>query len=194
MRSEPVKSVDRTRRATGAIILVFTMLSALGGWLALPPGYLSIPEFRRFVGLAPATPGPSHATPSAGNSNSGTTASPVVQGKPEARPPDEGNSAQLPYIGGVWRSSSRFAHTYIFAQTGNSFEIYQDDPKAGHVKIGSGRVMKNGVTATVRTIKEQRLAMVSLQLSADGQTLEGSFSGTAPQEKDFALKLSRASN
>jgi hypothetical protein len=169
------------------------MLSALAAWLSLPPGYLSIPEFRRFVGLPPAVSGPSNAASSSEGGASRATISPIVDARPESRPTGEGDLAPLPYISGLWRSSSRFGHTYIITQTGNSFEIYQDDPEAGHVKIGSGRVMKDRVTATVRTIKERRLAMVSLQLSADGQTLEGSFSGTAPQEKDFALKLWRVS-
>lgn len=192
----PGASQNQNSTSRWSLAVVLTLLGVIAAWLNLPPGYLAMPEFRRIVGLAPAIAGgedqaktkPSRPEPPSRTVTPSSTPH-NVSGSGERggeRPANE-----LPYVGGFWRSHSRFGFTYIFTQSGSHFDIYQDDPVLGQVKIGSGAVTGSGVDATLQTIKEKRWVELKLQLSADGKTLEGTFSGSAQQEKNFPLTLSR---
>ena len=142
-------------------LLVLTILSVLAAWLALPPVYLSWPSFCRWSGFC----------------------------KPVVNEPSPSPVESVPYVGGIWRSGA--GHVYIFVQTDTAFEIHQDAPNGAQVKIGSGTVTREGISATIKTLKEKRLAELSLRFSDDQNTLKGSFSGIHQSEKGFDLTLTR---
>jgi hypothetical protein len=166
--------------------IALALLSAIGAWLALPPGYLGVPEFREWIGLTRE----SVPLKRADKSNPGKIRDSAVP--PSSKRPDEGSreKSTLPYIGGFWVSHSDPGYNYVFSQDGDRFDIYVDLPQ-GQAKIGSGRIHGTAVVATVRTVVEKRWAEIELQLSQDGQQLSGHFSGVARQEKNLPLRLTR---
>lgn len=166
--------------------IALALLSAIGAWLALPPGYLGVPEFREWIGLTRE----SVPVDNGDKSNPGKIRDSVLP--PSRKQPDEGSTKPhtLPYIGGFWVSHSDPGYNYVFSQDGDHFDIYVDLPH-GQAKIGSGRIHGTAVIATVRTVVEKRWAEVELQLSQDGQELSGHFSGVAQQEKNLPLRLTR---
>jgi hypothetical protein len=165
-------------------LLVLTILGVLAAWLALPPAYLNRQAFCDLIGFCkPVVEEPTKNHPL---SQPSPTVAPVPTPTPRLEPP---KAESLPYVGGIWRSGG--GHVYVFEQTNDSIEIYQDSPNGEQVKIGSGVVTRNGIKATITTLKERRRAALDLEFADDQNILEGSFSGTHESEKNFDLTLTR---
>jgi len=160
----------------------------VAAWLALPPAYLNWPSFCSWIGFCKSAVNESteKRVPDPADSVGATIPLPVPRTE-ESKPVPPVES--LLFVGGIWRSGA--GHVYIFVQSGAAFEIYQDTPNGEQVKIGSGMVTKKGISATIKTLKEKRLAELSLQFSEDQNSLNGSFSGIHRNEKDFDLTLTR---
>lgn len=178
----PPPSPGRDPASWDVLALALAVFGVTAAWLAMPSGWFT-PEIRDYIFRwwqetpvvegPPPRPGPV-AVPS-----------PLDSGQVVTQPPpkrDKADSESPGYVAGIWRSNSRSGITYVIQQNGNLIDIYQDHPTKGQVKIGSGVVGPGGVKATIRTIKENRAADLTLRLSDDGQTLSGTFIGAAPQE------------
>ncbi len=169
-------------------LLVLTILGVIAAWLGLAPAYANWSAFVDFLTGKSTINQPVEKISTTGPSANNTVPvisppQPVVEKTKPAREP-------LPYVGGVWRSGS--GHVFFFELTGtSSFDIYEETSDNGQIKIGSGSVSSEGVNATVRTLKEHRLAQIELQFANGGKTLKGTFSGLAKQEKNFPLTLSK---
>jgi hypothetical protein len=158
-------------------MLFLTALGVVVALFGLPPAYLGPEKAREWLWqAAKPTPVP-EKVPTVNESIS---------------KPNDGSAVggQLRYVGGNWISCP--GNLYIFNQSGSHIDIYTDLPKEGQIKIGSGMVTQTGeIYATAQSPRDKRWAEITLRLSKDGQSLEGTFSGSAPHEKNFPLLLSR---
>ena len=85
-------------------------------------------------------------------------------------------------IGGFWRSqTSNKLYTFICISS-DYFEIYENDPNLGTVKVGFGKIFQRTVEATFLSIGKGRMASLRLRLSEDDKKLEGTFQGLDARE------------
>jgi hypothetical protein len=175
----PALNTDSGRRP----LLILTILSVMAGWLSLAPAYANWQSFKEWVFGTPAVSQPANNV--ATNQPAGATTAPVVVPEPKRPEPVPETDS---YVGGVWRSGS--GHVFFLEPTSvSSFDVYMESDQHEQVRIGAGRVTSAGITATVKTLAERRLAEITLKFSDDHKTLSGTFSGTARQEKNFTLVL-----
>jgi hypothetical protein len=98
------------------------------------------------------------------------------------------NAPVLPSAGkssapcGVWQSETSGKRYNFICQDERTFEIYENDPSQGLIKVGSGIISQGRVDGTLLVRGKDRTATLSLTLSTDGQKMEGSFKGSDPRE------------
>jgi hypothetical protein len=78
---------------------------------------------------------------------------------------------------GVWRSTTSGKRYYFICQDESSFDVFEDDPNQGLIKIGSGRILQDRVEANLYVRDKGRTANLDLKLSDDRHQLEGNFQG-----------------
>jgi hypothetical protein len=83
---------------------------------------------------------------------------------------------------GVWQSiTSEKRYTFV-CRTENQFDVYENDPLGLLVKVGSGQFDQGNVELDLFVRSKNQSAHLSLKLSDDGRSLDGSFTGSDPRE------------
>ncbi|HEY9286248.1 MAG TPA: hypothetical protein VIP46_22545 [Pyrinomonadaceae bacterium] len=83
---------------------------------------------------------------------------------------------------GLWQSvTSQKRYTFV-CQNESRFDVFENVPEQGLVKVGIGSFDKDNVEAVIIVHNKGRKATLSLKLSRDGKQLEGKFSGEDPRE------------
>lgn len=83
---------------------------------------------------------------------------------------------------GLWQSKFSGKRYTLICQSMDSFELYENDPKQGLIKVGTGTFKQERVEADMIVIGKNRRAHLELTLSNDGKELKGSFHGEDPIE------------
>ena len=110
----------------------------------------------------------------------------ALEGKPE-------NAPVLPLPGkttnevgdrncGEWQSESSGKRYTFICNGDNLVDVYENDPKEGLIKVGSGTMSEGKVRLFFIPRERGRGAFLELLLSTETQTLEGSFQGAEPRE------------
>lgn len=88
----------------------------------------------------------------------------------------------LKSVCGLWRSGNSRKQYGFICQQQNAFKIHEINGQ-GPNNTGSGKVTEDGkVEAHLLILPKKRTAHLKLQLSADGQKLEGTWNGDDPRE------------
>jgi hypothetical protein len=98
------------------------------------------------------------------------------------------NAPVLPSTGksikpcGVWQSANSSKRYTFVCHDENTFEIFENDPNQGLIRVGSGVISQGSVNGSLFVRDKGRAAALSLRISEDGQKMEGSFKGLDPTE------------
>lgn len=106
---------------------------------------------------------------------------PPTQNPPNTNPPTT-QSLMLQNLCGGWFSETSQKRYDFVCQAQAYFDIY-DVTDQGRNKVGSGKMLEGGtIEANILVLKKNRIAHLTLSISADGRKMNGSWQGNDPRE------------